>query len=618
MSEKDKKKAFKEALKGEVNPLLIGLRNEVKKVKEAVEKAAEKTSKTIVEVNVEQIAKTTEETILKTIADSKFRGEQGEPGKSIEGQPGKQGKSIRGKRGLRGLAGKSAKTPKKGVDYFTRNEIDEFLKVVTPVKGKDYFDGKAGDSVSMDALDIRNKLESLTGKQRLSISAIKDLEERLSNMSGGGIGSGADAVGVLSIIAGTNITVDNTDPAHPIISSTGGGGDSLWQETDEGATLQTIADYNKVELGFAHFNNLFDEANLVAGNAEAGIWLTPDDSVTEWFGIQSGQVWGSAASYTFGLGDESGQTIYFQTDSAGYPYISANRTIDLNQIRITGLNEPTTGAGIEMYYSGSLGSIQTFDRDASEWKDFQFAAKNIAFSAFGGATEIRSNGSPIATFNFDGSTDVHNNPIHNVADAVDPQDAVNLQTLEDMLPTPPFSSTFDATTDWGSAVGGFYSIVFTHDLNSLNLVVELWDETGTPIQTFVDKVEQTDLNTMTISVPEIPDGRFAGRIVIINGGGSSGGSDIPAQRTITADSTLLLTDGVIWIDASGGNIIFTLLPIATATGKPYRIHRLDSSANTVTIQGDGSETINGQNSRTLAPNSSVELIANPLVEWGVF
>lgn len=37
-------------------------------------------------------------------------------------------------------------------------------------------------------------------------------------------GGGSTPSGVESIVAGDNIAVDNTDPANPIISSTGGGG----------------------------------------------------------------------------------------------------------------------------------------------------------------------------------------------------------------------------------------------------------------------------------------------------------------------------------------------------------------------------------------------------------
>ncbi len=320
MSDKDKKKVFKEALKSEVNPLLIGLRNEIKKNTEAVEKSAEKQSKVIVEVNIEDIHKKTEEEILKTIADSKFKGEPGEPGKSIEGQPGKNGKSIRGARGLRGLKGKDAKTPKKGVDYFTKNEIDEFLKAVTPKKGKDYFDGKSGDTIGIDAIDIRNKLESLTGGQRLSISAIKGLEERLTAMNtGAGIGSGADAVGVMSIIAGSNITVDSTDPYHPIVSSTGGGGgsgDEIINVNDIG--LKITSDNFLVSSGAGYFDEWDDSLkyeliDLYTYNREGNY-------NSEFYDNGEFQYWGWNSSFQLSQNPDSSSYIY----AIGDFYLNSN------------------------------------------------------------------------------------------------------------------------------------------------------------------------------------------------------------------------------------------------------------------------------------------------------
>lgn len=41
---------------------------------------------------------------------------------------------------------------------------------------------------------------------------------------------------VESVVAGTNVTVDNTDPLNPIVSATGGGGGTLQEVTDLGAT----------------------------------------------------------------------------------------------------------------------------------------------------------------------------------------------------------------------------------------------------------------------------------------------------------------------------------------------------------------------------------------------
>lgn len=43
------------------------------------------------------------------------------------------------------IKGKDGFTPKKGVDYFTAAEIAKIIEYVTPVKGRDYFDGERGE-----------------------------------------------------------------------------------------------------------------------------------------------------------------------------------------------------------------------------------------------------------------------------------------------------------------------------------------------------------------------------------------------------------------------------------------------------------------------------------------
>jgi hypothetical protein len=50
--------------------------------------------------------------------------------------------------------------------------------------------------------------------------------------------------GVQSIVAGANITVDNTDPANPIVSSTGGDILNLQEVTDEGATTTNTTTFS--------------------------------------------------------------------------------------------------------------------------------------------------------------------------------------------------------------------------------------------------------------------------------------------------------------------------------------------------------------------------------------
>lgn len=78
----------------------------------------------------------------------------------------------------------------------------------------------------------------------------------------------------------------------------------------------------------------------------------------------------------------------------------------------------------------------------------------------------------------------------------------------------------------------------------------------------------------------------------------NGTSWIPLQtckviRNVSANTTVNLNDSVINVDATGGNRTVTLLPAAQTIGLVYRIYKIDSSTNTVTIDGDGTEEING-------------------------
>lgn len=61
---------------------------------------------------------------------------------------------------------------------------------------------------------------------------------------------------------------------------------------------------------------------------------------------------------------------------------------------------------------------------------------------------------------------------------------------------------------------------------------------------------------------------------------------------ITANYTVLATDGTVRVDASAGDIIVTLLPIASGVGYRYNIKRIDTvTTNKVTLLGNGTELI---------------------------
>lgn len=65
--------------------------------------------------------------------------------------------------------------------------------------------------------------------------------------------------------------------------------------------------------------------------------------------------------------------------------------------------------------------------------------------------------------------------------------------------------------------------------------------------------------------------------------------------TKNSNYTVMLNDGFLLADCSSGNLIFTLPTAASAISKVFYIKKSDSTANTLTIQANGSETVDGAN-----------------------
>ena len=211
---------------------------------------------------LKETAKNKQELNLKLSAEDRkaIQGREGE-----KGEPGKDGKP-----------GKDGYTPKKGVDYFDGKDGKDGLpgkngKSIKGEPGKDGKngkDGKDGEDGSPDKPEeIRDKLSTLKGRQRLDAKHIKNIDKEIdlrittSGSSSGGLGTdekvavdAEDEAGYLedkleagtnvsftevagkkirinataggggtvnSVVAGTDIAVDSTDPANPIVSFNG-------------------------------------------------------------------------------------------------------------------------------------------------------------------------------------------------------------------------------------------------------------------------------------------------------------------------------------------------------------------------------------------------------------
>jgi len=86
----------------------------------------------------------------------------------------------------------------------------------------------------------------------------------------------------------------------------------------------------------------------------------------------------------------------------------------------------------------------------------------------------------------------------------------------------------------------------------------------------------------------------------------------------SSDHTLEVYEHALTVDATGGNRTVTLRPLSGKLGQVYRIKKIDSSANTVTIDADASETIDGATTRVLtAQYEAVDLVAGAS-EWHIF
>lgn len=153
--------------------------------------------------------------LLKIKGDKGDKGDKGEPG--IDGKDGING--INGKDGRNGIDGKDGKDGARGLRGLSGKDGKD---------GKNGKDGKDGKDGSPDTkYEIRDKLASLRGNERLDAKAIKNLAKEVGSISITGMGNGT-ATTVTEHIADTTIHVpiyvQDIAPSNPTLND-------LWVDT---------------------------------------------------------------------------------------------------------------------------------------------------------------------------------------------------------------------------------------------------------------------------------------------------------------------------------------------------------------------------------------------------
>lgn len=68
----------------------------------------------------------------------------------------------------------------------------------------------------------------------------------------------------------------------------------------------------------------------------------------------------------------------------------------------------------------------------------------------------------------------------------------------------------------------------------------------------------------------------------------------------TSDYTIVENDDIILVDCTSGAVTITLPSAVGLSGKSYVIKKIDASGNAVTVDGQGSETIDGSGTKSLS------------------
>ncbi len=161
------------------------------------------------------------------------------------------------------------------------------------------------------------------------------------------------------------------------------------------------------------------------------------------------------------------------------------------------------------------------------------------------------------------------------------------------------TDTQAASPKQGDLIVGFYT------------QATLWDTLPLGLDRYIPKSRGNDIQWEGVVVVGDEPANNLGTIWLDPDATASATPNIVTVTTITSDTTITTSFVVVLCDASGGNITTTLLTAVGNSGRWFVIKKIDSSANTVIIDSNGSETIDGGLTATLTSQfESINIVSD--------
>lgn len=170
----------------------------------------------------------------------------------------------------------------------------------------------------------------------------------------------------------------------------------------------------------------------------------------------------------------------------------------------------------------------------------------------------------------------------------------------------------DGKGNWTTPAGTTNAYT-TQAFNATGAVVVLHNFGAYPVVQVLDNskavlVPKTITNDSVNQVTITFDANETGTVLL-----TLGSPQAQAVKTITNDYTVLTTDRILHVTAAGK--IITMMPISGTTGKEFIID--NASTGEITLDGDGTELIEGEQTQILPSDSAIHIYSNGS-DWRIY